>query len=29
MKSRHTMEVGYLDKSYVPSEGNETSPDHC
>ena len=31
MKSRHTLEVGYLDKSYVLllSEGNENSPDHC
>ena len=29
MKSRHTLEVGYLDKYYVLSEGNENSPDHC
>ena len=33
MKSRHTLEVGYLNKSYVLvrslSEGNKTSPDHC
>ena len=32
MKFRHTLEVGYLDKSYVLlriSEGNETSQDHC
>ena len=29
MKSRHTLEDGYLDKSYVLSVDHENSPDHC
>ena len=28
MKSRHTLKVGYLDKSYVLSEGHENWADH-
>ena len=29
MKSRHTLKVGFLDKSYVLSEVHENLPDHC
>ena len=29
MKSRHTLKVGYLHKSYVLSEGHENWADHC